>query len=314
MDDQPSGLSRSLRGPEPSWPTVIAATVRLWIQRHRRMVLRGVIAVASLGLAAVLTVTAIEASSTSTVGAASQAGIQAASKLQAQAAAWIANQVDSDDIVACDPAMCAALETAGLQAESLQMVGTSATDPLGSDLVVATPAMRSQFGTRLETVFAPLVIASFGSGASRIDVRVTAAAGGTAYQSGMARELAARVTAGTQLLRNRSITVSAAAREALQNGEVDPRLLVTLAALAAEQSVHIVSFSDPSPGTSPLNVPYRGVTLAPASSKTKLQADLGSMSAFLNAQQSSFRPALVTNLGTALSVEYGAPSPLGLLN
>jgi hypothetical protein len=318
MDDQSSGLSRSLPGPGPSWPTVIAATVRLWIQRHRRIFLGGMIAVVCLGLAAVLTVTAIEVGAASpspgAAGSASQTVIQDASRLRAQAAEWIADQVDSDAIVACDPAMCAALETAGLQADSLLMVGTSATDPLGSDLVVATPALRTQFGTRLESVFAPLVIASFGSGASRIDIRVTAADGGTAYQAGMARELAARITAGSQLLRNRSITVSAAAREALRSGEVDPRLLLTLAALAAQQRVRIVSFSDPSPGTSPLDVPYRAVTLAPARSTSKLTAGLGSMSAFLNAQQSSFRPSLITNLGTALSVEYGAPSPLGLLS
>jgi hypothetical protein len=175
--------------------------------------------------------------------------------------------------------------------------------------VVATPALRNQFGTRLASVFAPLVIASFGSGASRIDIRVTAADGAAAYQTGMAKDLAARISAGTQLLRNRDLTVSAAARAALRNGEVDPRLLVTLAALAAQQSVRVVAFSDLSPGISPVDVPYRAVTLAAARAK-----GLGSMSSFLNAQQSSFRPALVTDLGTTLSVEYGAPSPLGLLN
>jgi hypothetical protein len=313
MDDHSSGLPRSLGGPEPSWLTVIATTVRLWVQRHRRTCLRVLTGIVGLGLVAVLAITAIEVSSASqhpaTTGSSSLTGVQNASGLRTQAAEWIANQVDSGAIVACDPAMCVALESAGLQAGRLLMIGTSSTDPLGSDLVVATPALRNQFGTRLASVFAPLVIASFGSGASRIDIRVTAADGAAAYQTGMAKDLAARISAGTQLLRNRDLTVSAAARAALRNGEVDPRLLVTLAALAAQQSVRVVAFSDLSPGISPVDVPYRAVTLAAARAK-----GLGSMSSFLNAQQSSFRPALVTDLGTTLSVEYGAPSPLGLLN
>src|SRR5260370_26404233 len=34
MEDQGTGLSGHERRPEPSWPTVIATTVRLWVERH----------------------------------------------------------------------------------------------------------------------------------------------------------------------------------------------------------------------------------------------------------------------------------------
>src|SRR5260370_41498084 len=33
MEDQGTGLSGHERRPEPSWPTVIATTVRLWVER-----------------------------------------------------------------------------------------------------------------------------------------------------------------------------------------------------------------------------------------------------------------------------------------
>lgn len=317
-----SGLSRSRIQPTPSWPAVIATTVRLWMWRHRRIRVRGLMAIVCLGVAAALAVAAIEFATsptavrprTTTADPQSLAAVRDAARIREQAASWIADQVDSGAVIACDPAMCADLESIGLQAGRLLMVGTAAADPLGSDLVVATPALQSQFGDRLDTVFAPLVIASFGSGAERIDIRATAIDGATAYQKALARDRQSRLAAGAELLRNRHVTVSGTARAALAGGEVDPRLLITLAALTARQRVRIESFGDSSPGTSPLVVPFRSAVLAPARSGARLATELGSMSSFLDVQQPPFRPIWIRGAGTSLSVEYGAPGPLGLLN
>ena len=57
-------------------------------------------------------------------------------------------------------------------------------DPLGSAVIVATAAVRSLFGSRLTTVYAPTVIASFGSGSARIDVRAYAAGGAAGVPGG----------------------------------------------------------------------------------------------------------------------------------
>ena len=122
--------------------------------------------------------------------------LQAATAARASAAGWIAGQVSPSAIVACDPAMCAALQASGVAAGRLLALGTSASDPLGSDLVVATPALRSQFGARLASVYAPVVIASFGSGAARIDIRAVAADGTAAYDSALAADRGARIAAG----------------------------------------------------------------------------------------------------------------------
>src|SRR6202012_4336945 len=94
-------------------------------------------------------------------------GVSAATRTTA--ARWIAAQVAPSAIVACDPVTCAALQADGLTATRLLVLGRAASDPLGSDLVGATSAVRSELGPRLAGVYAPSVIASFGSGAARID-------------------------------------------------------------------------------------------------------------------------------------------------
>ncbi len=119
--------------------------------------------------------------------------------VRGQAAAWVARQVSRDAIVACDPAMCAALQAHGIAPGNLLVLRPSSADPLGSDVVIATPAVRSQFGRRLASVYAPVVIASFGTGALRIDVRAMAPDGAAAYRAALAADLAARRGAGQRV-------------------------------------------------------------------------------------------------------------------
>ncbi len=324
MDNHDTGPPRPRR-PEPSWPTVIATTVRLWLERHapaRSWLVRArrVLAIAAVAiLAAAITDAVVHRGPPAALPQRPASDMRAAPALlgatavRDQAAAWIAGQVAADAIVACDPAMCAALEAKGVPAGRLLLLGTSAADPLGSDVVVATAAVRSQFGARLASVYAPLVIASFGSGTGRIDVRAVAPDGAAAYEAAVAADWRARITAGRQLAGNRRISISPGARAALEAGSVDPRLLVTLAALAAEQPVRIVAFGDPSPGASPA-VPFRGaeITLAgrPAGAGTRLR----SLLSFLDAQRPPYLPSQAGIGGSVLSVEFAAPSPLGLLS
>jgi hypothetical protein len=238
------------------------------------------------------------------------AALGASAATRDEAATWIAGQVAASAIVACDPAMCAALQVDGLPATRLVVLGTAAPDPLGSDIVVGTLAVRNQFGARLQSVYAPVVIASFGAGAGRIDVRAIAPDGAAAYRSALAADRRGRISAGSQLLRNPRIVVAAGARKELSSGDVDPRLLMILAALAAQQPVRVTSFGDASPGAG--SVPLRSVQIAPLGSGTK--ASLRSMLSFVDAQRPPFQP-LRAGLGgsSVLTVEYAAPSPLGLL-
>jgi hypothetical protein len=325
MEHHDTGPPGRARRPEPSWPTVIATTVRLWVERHpRTRVLRGLPAIVSGSLiivfVAVMAVVSIGHPARSPSASASRARSSAPSSVtlsdsvrtRERAATWIAGQVAASAIVACDPAMCAALQAAGIPAGRLLALGPAAADPLGSDVVVATPALRSQFGARLPDVYAPVVIASFGSGSERIDVRAIAPNGAAAYQASLAADRRARVAAGGQVLRNPRIRVTAGAQAVLRAGEADPRLLLTLVALAAQQPVWIIGFSDAPPGASPA-VPYRGAEIAPL--RGGVQAGLRSMLSFLDAQQAPFLPLRASVAPTLeLSVEYAAPSPIGLLS
>ena len=297
--------------------------MRLWLERHHRypvgrrrrlvFVLSALVAMA-LGAGVTLAFTQRgpeqAASPPGNSGPALNA-LQVAAADRHHAAVWIAQQVASSVVVACDPEMCNELQNSGFPAGQLMELQPSAPDPLGSLLVVATPVIRNQFGTRLASVYAPQVIASFGSGAERVDVRYVAPDGTAAFESQLATDQKARIAAGEQLLTNKHVQASAAARQALMAGQVDPRLLVTLSALAHQMPLQLVAFDDPSPGVSS-DVPLRGAEIGAATS-----AGLPAMVAFLGAQQGQYAPAVAritqgANSQPVVTVRYDAPGPMGL--
>jgi hypothetical protein len=234
-----------------------------------------------------------------------------AARVRDEAAAWVARQISADAILACDPAMCAALVQQGIPAANLLVLGPEASDPLGSAVVVATAAVRSMFGSRLVTVYAPQTLASFGTGEDRIDVRAMAPDGAAAYRVALAADLSARRAAGAQLLANRRIIMPAAARMELANGEVDARLLITLAAMAVSWPVHVLAFGDLGPGAS-MGTPLRSVEILATGASGQ------AMLAFARAQRQPYLPAQSgLSLGpggqTVLTIVFTAPGPLGLL-
>ena len=238
-----------------------------------------------------------------------------------QAAAWIAGQVSSDEIIGCDPAMCAALQAHGVAAGRLRPVGPATTGLAGlpdAGLIVASPLVRSQFGSRLGDS-APVLLASFGSGASLIDVRAAFPGGAAAYDSAVKADAAARESAGAQLLRSQRIMVSPQGAAQLRAGEVDSRLLVMLAALASLQRLRVVAFGDASPGAQvpSADLPLREVTITSAGGRGGAAA-LAPVLAMVRAQRATYQPAFASIVDSAagqpeLMIEFAAPSPLGLL-
>jgi hypothetical protein len=195
-------------------------------------------------------------------------------------------------------------------------LGPGSGDPLGSAVIVATAAVRSQFGNRLTTVYAPTVIASFGSGSAQIDVRAYAAGGAAAYLAALRADQLARQNIGRKLLHNSHVSALPAAQRQLAAGEVDSRLLITIATLASEGSrVRIVSFGDSGPGAG-AGVPLRAAEIAspPGAKSSNLQSVL----AFLRVQQPPYLAhTTLTHLADgqqAVQIVYDAPSPLGLLS
>jgi len=303
---------------DPSWPTVASTTVRLWFDRHygRRaghrslvLILSALVAMA-FGAGVTLAFTQREAAGTH-AGTHAPNAIQVVQADRQKTAVWIARELASNIVVGCDLQMCNQLQKSGFPGARLMQLQPTSPDPLGSQLVVATPVIRNQFGARLASVYAPLVIASFGSGAERVDVRFVAPDGTKAFEAELATDRKARIAAGEQLLANNHVQASADARKALLAGRVDPRLLVTLGTLAGLMPIQLVAFDDPSPGASP-DVPLRGAEIGAATA-----AGLPAMVTFLKAQQDQYAPAVasitqIANGQHVVTVRYDAPGPLGL--
>ena len=88
---------------------------------------------------------------------------------------------------------------------------------------------------------------------------------------------------------------------------MDARLLATLAALASQYSFRVTGFGDASPGAPVL---FREVSI------TGFGRGLATAAlAMIRAQNPPYLPAHAAAVGqTGLSIEFAAPSPLGLLS
>ena len=317
---------------DPSWGRVLATTVSLWTGRrmarlrHPRLALFLAICVA---VAAAAAVSVVRFSGTSPrtapparphqvrpAWAAGTAGV-----VRAQAAAWVAGQVSSAEIVGCDPLMCAALRAHGVAASRLVPVGTGASGAAGAGVLVASLVSDDQQG-------APVLLASFGSGGSVVEVRTAPPQGPAAYQRAIQADQAARRSAGMQLLHSRRVQVGAQAAGQLQAGQVDTRLLIMLAMLASQHPWQVVAFDGASPGVPLALAPFRQVTITGPDA-----AALAASLALVRAQRAPYQPvqaAIVRLPGgqaaqgqlaqgqlaqgqLALRIDFAAPSPPGLL-
>ena len=339
----PPGIARNvskLTAPvavQPSWGRVLATTVKVSVSRLRstgsgqqrtsgqpggkrfRWYLGAVVVALAVVAVAVMQFTGVFAGAVAPAHSAAgpvagsdrvgdtSSGIAA---VRAQAAAWVAGQVSAGAIVACDSAMCAALQAQGVTAGRLILLPSGTADPDGATVVVASTRARSQLTDRV----APAVIASFGSGNAQIEVRATELGGAAAYQSALRADLAARESAGSQLLRDSRIQFTAQASAELRAGEVDSRLLVTLAGLSSQYSFRVAAFSDASPG---VQAPFREVTIT-SGGGGRGASQLAAALALVKSQDPPYMPdhatiARLASAPTALYIEFAAPSPLGLL-
>jgi hypothetical protein len=323
---QPPTQLLSQAGTTPSWGTVLATTIRLWWQRRVRPRMGGLRSWVLTALVLVLAAAALSVALTRGVGhtrAASRgqpagpAALKTAAVARMAAARWLVQQVASDAIVACDPQMCTVAQQAGLPASRLLVLDSGTSGPVSSDVLVATAAVRQEFGARLASVYAPDVLASFGRGSAQV-IRVVAPDGAAAYTASLRADQAARIAAGKQLLRNPRIHIAAGALPALANGRVDARLLTVFAALATLHSVRVLGFAAPPAGASP-GLPLCAAYLAPAGPGPRQRpGSVQTLVSFLQAQLPPYRPASITEFrlpggSPALRVEFAAPSPLGLL-
>jgi hypothetical protein len=246
-----------------------------------------------------------------------------------QAASWLAAQVSRGTSMSCDHVMCAVLRAHKVPAADLDVLrpGGDPVPPLAPGgsarpaVIVATAAVRGQLGSRLSSVYAPVVIARFGSGPDRIEVRAIAMQGAPAFRAMARADLLQRRESGAELLQTDRIVVTAvSARGELARGQVDARLLVIIVDLAAQQPLEVMAFGDRSPGAGLDQSPLRSAELAPAPGSPRRvgAAFARSVHAFLIAQSGPFAvahaaPARLPDGQVGVRFQVTAPSPLGLL-
>jgi len=226
------------------------------------------------------------------------------------------HEVTHAAVVGCDPQVCAELTSQGFPFGNLVTLGPQSNDPIAAGLVVVTPAIQAQFGNRLASVYAPAIIASFGSGKARIDIRLVTPGGAKGYRATQRADLRARRTADALLLTNSRIEFSATARRQLRSGAIDPRLPMLIATMVQSHPVRIVSFGGSSPGGGPASL-LRWVDVARVNRGAHLTraAYLSWMRSLIHAQRAEYRPArsqqVTSPAGqTVVRIEYLAPSPL----
>jgi len=182
--------------------------------------------------------------------------------------------------------------------------------------VVATAAVRNQFGSRLD-VYAPAIIATFGTGNAMIEIRWAYPGGAAAYNTDLPAMLRQRKVYDAQLLTNSRVELSATARAQLLSGQVDPWLPDLIAIMAQSHPLSIVDFASQSPGGGPASL-LRWMDLATNVPKAHLTraAYLGWMRWFISGQRAEYRPDWVQQVAgqAVLRIGFGAPSPLNPQN
>jgi hypothetical protein len=249
-----------------------------------------------------------------------QAAAAAAALANGKAAAtWVAGQVGQGPVIGCDPAMCAAILAAGYPTGPQVILQQGVILPGPGSLIVATPAVRAQYGPQLAS-HAPAVIATFGSGASAVQVRLAVAGGPQVYSQEARHALAVRRRAGHKLLRDLNVQARGVARKDLSSGLVDPRLTTVLRRLAVDYPILVVRFG----GAGPLAggaVPFRMVEVAllPTPAGDQMVSELAAVEKLLRRQSARDRAELMpvhmvqgkrVHGKAVLELTVRAPSPL----
>ena len=236
--------------------------------------------------------------------------------VRGRAAAWVASQVSRTALISCDQVMCRAIEAHGVPAADLLVLRPGVADPLRSSVVVVTAAVTRMVGSRRLAEDAPAILASFGSAAKRISIQMIFARGAAAYATALHAGLAARKANESWLL-NPRITMSAIARQQLAAGQVDSRLVLTIANLASEWPVRIITFGDQAPGAS-VGIPLRCAEVAVTGSKAgaDLVGQARLMSSYVHALEDFYGGARIQAVQLAggrpvVQIGFTAPSPLG---
>ena len=172
-----------------------------------------------------------------------------------QAQAWIETNVQRNSTLVVDDAMWVDLVRAGFDRKNVIWYYKVDTDPAVTaalpngwrdvDYVITTDSMRTfptAFPQVSQTIANSLVVASFGTGSTQVDIRRVDPGGLGHAKDDAQASLAARAAAGAALAENPNLTIGAQARSLLGSGMVDSRVIVALAERLASSTVTVDDF------------------------------------------------------------------------
>jgi hypothetical protein len=122
---------------------------------------------------------------------------------------------------------------------------------------------------------------------------------------------ASRIRIGTALAGNPALQLDPRAAELLTTGQVDPRVMIVLAALGSAHTVTVAEFP-PVALESPAALRRRVVVTAVDGEAATTDGPVA-LHDWLGRQRAPFAPPVLRNVGDGLLVGYRGPSPAGLL-
>ncbi|KQQ11244.1 hypothetical protein [Rathayibacter sp. Leaf296] len=284
--------------------------------RHRRLLIGAGIAAGVLVIGGALVAVPLLLPDNGDAGG--TAGTAADPAATDEAIAWIASTVDPDSVLLVEDDLVPDVTAAGFPADTIVAESTLAAAAPDSawrvvEYVLATPALLAdasgETATALENSEA---VVSFGSGDSAVEVRQVLADGTDQATADDAVLTAARASAGGQLATNPALTTTPAARELLEAGRVDSRLLLLLGQQLAASPLSVADF--PAGAGEPDGVRHQ--MLLSGFNGAGIPGDAAataSATAWLDSQTGDFVPTSVESTDAGLLVTLDLDEPSGLL-
>lgn len=232
-----------------------------------------------------------------------------------QAAQWVADHIGPDHVVACDVDLCALARQFGASAAALVTVGSDITQVERADVVISTSIVRGDFGVQLAAISSPEPLASFGTGADRVDVTAVALDGSADYGRRLAADRAARRQIGVAVARSPRIVVQTPAGAVeLADGLVDSRLSSLLTLIGGSHTLTVVSFDGAGPGAG-ADIPESDVVISRVDGQPvgRFAPQTAILTALVDAQQPPYRPLSVVSESDDVKISFSQPEPLGLI-
>ncbi|SDO28656.1 Dolichyl-phosphate-mannose-protein mannosyltransferase [Microbacterium sp. ru370.1] len=241
------------------------------------------------------------------------------------AEAWMTQNAPADSRMLVDDAMWVDLVRAGFERENVVWYYKADTDsdvqelaPDGwrdYDYVITTDSMRTfptEFPTVRQAIENSAVVASFGDGAQKVDVRLVDTDQAALAQAADDGLYAARSVAGQQVLRNPDIGVPAEEQDLLTSGVVDGRILLTLGQLSAAGRVDVADIAQLDGDPSGV---HRQLVISSYAGQDA-RADAAGADALLSFYESltgSLRPVSVERSDAGVVITFSPDEPVDLL-